>query len=129
MKKICCQKETGHRYNAKTRAESARFVIAKWRARCPRYNIIRGSGSTEMIQCIHMHIFNQLKKIDRKVMVAGYFEIHLLLFMLLSIGDDRPAELKHNWNSRGSMQVLEHYLLDSALAVLAAWQWTYLYSN
>ena len=64
MKKICCQKETGHRYNAKTRAESARFVIAKWRARCPRYNIIRGSGSTEMIQCIHMHIFNQLKKIN-----------------------------------------------------------------
>lgn len=68
MKKICCQKETGHRYNAKTRAESARFVIAKWRARCPRYNIIRGSESTEMIQCIHTHIFNQLKKIDRKVM-------------------------------------------------------------
>jgi hypothetical protein len=29
-------------------------VIAKWRARCPRYNIIRGSESTEMIQCIHM---------------------------------------------------------------------------
>ena len=68
IKKICCQKETGHRYNAKTRAESARFVIAKWLARCPRYNIIRWSESTEMIQCIHTHIFNQLKKIDRKVM-------------------------------------------------------------